>query len=121
MIKVLLDLDTGIDDAMALAYALGSKEIDLIGITGTFGNVYTEEGVQNVLNILNMCNANEIPVYAGETHAITKDHFTRLEVSARIHGENGVGQVEIETSPKKKETQSGVDFIIKSVKNTEKN
>lgn len=39
MMKVILDLDTGIDDAMALAYALGSKEIDLIGVTGTFGNV----------------------------------------------------------------------------------
>lgn len=116
MIKVILDLDTGIDDAMALAYALGSKEIDLIGVTGTFGNVYTDVGVQNVLNILNMCNASEIPVYAGESHAITKDSFTRLEVSARIHGENGVGQVEIETSPKEKETKSGVDFLIESVK-----
>lgn len=116
MIKVILDLDTGIDDAMALAYALGSKDIDLIAVTGTFGNVYTDEGVQNVLNILNMCNANEIPVYAGESHAITKDNFTRLEVSARIHGENGVGQVEIETSPKEKETKSGVDFLIESVK-----
>lgn len=116
MIKMILDLDTGIDDAMALAYALGSKEIDLMGVTGTFGNVYTDVGVQNVLNILNMCNANEIPVYAGESHAITKDNFIRLEVSARIHGENGVGQVEMETSPKEKETKSGVDFLIESVK-----
>lgn len=77
MIKVVLDLDTGIDDAMALAYALGSKEIDLIGVAGTFGNVYTEVGVQNVLNILNMCNRNEVPVYAGASHAITQDSFTR--------------------------------------------
>lgn len=120
MIKVVLDLDTGIDDAMALAYALGSKEVELIGVTGTFGNVYTDEGVQNVLNILNMCKRNEIPVYAGESHAMTKDDFTRLEVSARIHGENGVGQVHIERSPKSKEAKSGVDFLIESVKKFEK-
>ena len=38
--KLILDLDTGIDDALAIAYALGSAdEIDLIGITATYGNV----------------------------------------------------------------------------------
>lgn len=37
--KLILDLDTGIDDALAIAYALGSAdEIDLIGITATYGN-----------------------------------------------------------------------------------
>jgi purine nucleosidase len=116
MIKMILDIDTGIDDGMALAYAIGSKEIELIGVTGTFGNVYTEVGVQNVLNILNMCEVNDIPVFAGESHPISKDYFTRLEVSARIHGENGVGQVEIEASPKEIEAKSGVDFLIESIK-----
>ena len=37
--KTILDLDTGIDDALALAYALGSPELELIGVTGTYGNV----------------------------------------------------------------------------------
>lgn len=38
--KLILDLDTGIDDAMAIAYALGSAdEADLIGVTATYGNV----------------------------------------------------------------------------------
>lgn len=116
MIKMILDLDTGIDDGMALAYAIGSKEIELIGVTGTYGNVYTEVGVQNVLNILNMCNVNEISVFAGESHAMCKDNFNRLEVSARIHGENGVGQVTMEKSLNKKDDKSGVDFLIESVK-----
>lgn len=39
--KLILDLDTGIDDAMALAYAVGSPDLELIGVTGTYGNVYT--------------------------------------------------------------------------------
>lgn len=38
--KLILDLDTGIDDALAIAYALGSAgDADLIGITATYGNV----------------------------------------------------------------------------------
>jgi len=39
MKKIILDLDTGIDDALAIAYVLGSPDAELIGITGTYGNV----------------------------------------------------------------------------------
>ena len=35
MKKLILDLDTGVDDALAISYALGSPEVELIGITGT--------------------------------------------------------------------------------------
>ena len=37
--KVLLDLDTGIDDALALAYALGSPEVELAGVVSSYGNL----------------------------------------------------------------------------------
>lgn len=118
--KMILDLDTGIDDGMALAYVLGSEDIDLLGVVGTYGNVYTENGVQNVLNILEMCQAPAIPVYEGEKHAIQKSGFLRLEVSARIHGDNGVGQVSMKKAQRRKEDQSGVDFLISSVKKYKK-
>lgn len=49
--KLILDLDTGVDDALAIAYALGSPELDLIAITGTFGNVLLEQGIQNSLAV----------------------------------------------------------------------
>ena len=39
--KLILDVDTGIDDALAIAYALGSPELELIGVTCTYGNVTT--------------------------------------------------------------------------------
>lgn len=42
MKKIILDLDTGIDDALAIAYVLGSPDAELIGITGTYGNVLME-------------------------------------------------------------------------------
>ncbi|TDN15771.1 nucleoside hydrolase, partial [Lactobacillus crispatus] len=65
MKKVILSIDTGIDDAMALAYVLGSKELDLIGIVGTYGNVYTKQGVKNDLALLEMLGRKDIPVYLG--------------------------------------------------------
>ena len=50
--KLILDLDTGIDDTLAIAYALASEQADdvrLIGITGTYGNVTVETGMRNAL------------------------------------------------------------------------
>src|SRR5690606_36555850 len=56
----------------------------------------------------------------GESHAMNQSSFDRLEVSARIHGENGVGQVSIETSPRQKEEGSAIDFLIESIKKYKK-
>ena len=49
MKKIILDLDTGIDDTLALSYILGSEDAELIGITGTYGNVLLETGIRNDL------------------------------------------------------------------------
>ncbi len=43
MNKLILDLDTGVDDALAIAYALDRPEVELIGITGTYGNVLLDQ------------------------------------------------------------------------------
>ena len=65
MTKLILDLDTGIDDTLALAYALASPEAELIGVTGTFGNVTVEQGVANDLALLELFGRPEVPVFAG--------------------------------------------------------
>lgn len=116
MKKLILDIDTGIDDALALAYALGSSEADVIGVVGTYGNVYTPQGVQNVLNLLETLKCTHIPVFAGEEHASSKPAFDRLDISAKIHGNNGIGEVELPLAKNSKETKHGVDFILEAVK-----
>lgn len=114
--KMILDLDTGIDDSLAIAYALAAPDVDLIGIIGSYGNVYVKEGGVNSLKILELLGAPDVPVYLGESHSLTSDHFDRMQVSARIHGENGIGQVELPEPKRQLETTSGVDFLIDSVK-----
>lgn len=60
MKKLILDLDTGVDDALAISYALGSPEIELIGITGTYGNVLVEQGVRNALAVTDLLGHPEV-------------------------------------------------------------
>lgn len=114
--KLILDLDTGIDDTLAIAYALGSPEVELIGIVGTYGNVLLKQGVRNDLAITDLLGHPEVKVYAGLPHALKKDSFEVLPVSAFIHGDNGIGNVSIPDSSRSVESESGVDFIIDAVK-----
>ena len=116
MKKMILDLDTGVDDALAISYALGSPEVKLIGITGTYGNVLVEQGVRNALAVTDLLGHPEVKVYQGLPHSSTTDHFEVLPISAFIHGDNGIGDVDIPDSNRSVETESAVDFIIDAVK-----
>ena len=113
--KAILDLDTGIDDALALAYALGSPELEVIGVTCTYGNVLLETGAANNLALLELFGAPEVPVYLGEPHAVKRDGFEVLEISAFIHGANGIGEVALEKA-RAEARERGVDFLIDSVR-----
>ena len=121
MKKLILDLDTGVDDALAISYALGSPEVELIGITGTYGNVLVEQGVRNALAVTDLLGHPEVKVYQGLPHSSTTDHFEVLPISAFIHGKNGIGDVDIPDSNRSAETESAVDFIIDAIKTYGKN
>lgn len=74
--KLILDLDTGIDDALAIAYALGSAdEVDLIGITATYGNVAVPLAARNALAVLHLFGRDDVPVYPGVDHPIAPLHL----------------------------------------------
>lgn len=114
--KMILDLDTGIDDTLAIAYALGSPEVDLIGITGTYGNVTVSQGVANDLKILDVFGRPDIPVFVGKGHAVAKDSFEVLPISAFIHGANGIGEVELPEVSAQPAPQGAVDFLVDAVR-----
>lgn len=63
MKKIILDLDTGVDDSLAIAYALGSPELELIAITGTYGNVVLPLGMKNSLQITELLGHPEVKVF----------------------------------------------------------
>ena len=112
--KMILDLDTGIDDALALAYAVADPRVDLIGIVSSYGNNTLEVSTQNALDLLHLLGQDDVPVFKGLPHSSTTDHFDVMQVSKDIHGDNGVGDVTLAHAPRVAETTSGVDFIIEA-------
>ncbi len=62
---VFADVDTGVDDAMALVYLLASPEAHLVGIASTEGNVAVDQVCQNNLSLLELCKVTDVPVSLG--------------------------------------------------------
>ncbi len=112
--KMILDLDTGVDDALAIAYALADPEVDLIGIVSSYGNNLLDVCAENSLKLLELLGHTDIPVFKGLPHSCTTDHFDVMQVSKDIHGDNGIGDVELPAPSRALEEQPGVDFYIEA-------
>lgn len=96
--KLILDLDTGIDDALALAYALALPGAELIGVTAVFGNVTRDRSVENNRNLLALLGAGELPVCPGAAHAWDAADYQPGDFKYRIHGNNGIGNIALPAS-----------------------
>lgn len=63
--RIILDVDTGIDDALAILLAVKSRKLDILGITTVCGNVSLQQATENTCKILELAGAPTIPVIAG--------------------------------------------------------
>ncbi|KFI48974.1 nucleoside hydrolase [Bifidobacterium biavatii] len=94
MTRLVLDVDTGIDDTLALCYLLASPEAELMGVVGTYGNVTARDSVRNNHAVLRLFGREDIPVMLGCEAPSWSDLFEVDEGCARFHGSNGLGNVD---------------------------
>ena len=64
-IPIIIDTDPGIDDAMAIFYALASPELDVVGLTTVFGNAHVDVCTDNAIRILDIAGRADVPVARG--------------------------------------------------------
>ncbi|KAL7085804.1 hypothetical protein ACP275_14G300400 [Erythranthe tilingii] len=108
--KIIIDTDPGIDDAMAIFLALQSPEVEVIGLTTIFGNVYTTLATRNALHLLEIAGRTDIPVAEGSQVTITKG--TKLRIADFVHGTDGLGNQNFPLPKGKQIDQSAADFLI---------
>ncbi|MBQ8430832.1 MAG: nucleoside hydrolase [Clostridia bacterium] len=94
---LILDVDTGIDDAVAIVFASCLKNIDLKMLTTVHGNVELSKVITNTLTILEDVRKAEIPVYICEEKPIEINDF-----NMSVHGKNGLGNYEHKITTKAK-------------------
>jgi purine nucleosidase len=89
--RVILDVDTGIDDMIALLIAATSPEINLRGVTCVAGNVEIHHVARNTGKILRMVGRGDVPVSIGAARPLQR----RLRTAPDTHGPTGTGYVEL--------------------------
>lgn len=87
--KIIIDTDPGVDDALALLFAMCSPEVRIEAITVVAGNVRLELGLLNALRMVGVAGRDDIRVSAG-----ARAPLERKLVTATSHGSNGLGGVE---------------------------
>lgn len=85
--RVLIDTDPGIDDAIAILFALASPELDVAGITVVHGNVPVETCTLNALKVLDLAERRDVPVVTGAAAPLVR----QARHAEAVHGPDGLG------------------------------
>jgi purine nucleosidase len=107
-IPLILDVDTGIDDALALLYACASPEADLLAVTCVAGNVEARQVAANTLALLELARRGDVPVWLGAEVPLRK----ALETTPETHGPRGIGYAELPVAARSLEAGHAADQIV---------
>jgi inosine-uridine nucleoside N-ribohydrolase len=73
-LRLILDVDTGTDDALALAYAVSHPDVELVAVTTVAGNTGIDLTTANTLAVLDWLGAHEVPVHRGASRPLARPH-----------------------------------------------
>ena len=90
-VPIILDVDTGIDDSLALLYACASEEVDLVAVTCVAGNIDLDNVQRNTRAVLELAGRADVEVALGAAAPLVRP----LEVAAATHGPRGLGYAEL--------------------------
>lgn len=108
---IIIDCDTGTDDAIAIISAHLCKEIDVVGITTVGGNAELEHTNANTLNLVDEIGWN-VEVVKGIEKPLSRDLIT----ASHINGKTGLGDVELRESKKNICNEEVTDYIYRKAR-----
>jgi len=106
---LLVDCDTGIDDALALLYLLGDPDVDLRAITSVFGNTDAETAASNSLRVLDLVGREDIPVAVGAR----SNWRGTFHPAPHVHGDDGLGNTVLAEPAGRPSTEPAVELITR--------
>lgn len=105
---LILDVDTGIDDSLALLYAAGSPDAELVAVTCVSGNVDARQVAVNSLAILELAARPDVEVALGREVPLIRPLLTAPET----HGPQGLGHAELPSPGRPLSERHAVDLIL---------
>ena len=108
MTPLILDVDTGIDDAMALLYAVASPEADLLAVTCVGGNADAHQVARNTLAVLELAGRPDVVVALGNEQPLVRF----VETTPETHGPQGLGYAELPPPARPLSERHGANVIV---------
>ena len=109
--QILIDADTGIDDSIAILFALKRPDVRVLGITTGFGNTTAAQAAENSLRLIQLTGVPyEVPVAVGAAEPLAGKW---QGPDAGIHGPNGIGGVELPPSPQRPLEEPAWKFLAR--------
>ena len=108
MKKVIIDTDPGIDDAVAIMFALGSGRLDVLALTAVSGNLPADAAAANARKILSLIGANTIPVAKGPQAPLIRPYPR----DPFFHGDDGLANLGILPSPLPEDPRPAYEVIV---------
>ena len=105
--RILMDVDTGTDDALAILYALRHPELEVLGISCLAGNVPLDQVVINTCKVLDAADAGRIPVAAGALQPLLE----RARRNASPHGVDGLGGIRLPETSRQRSPLHAVELL----------
>ena len=105
---MILDVDTGIDDSLALLYAAGSPDADLVAVTCVSGNIDAQQVGVNTRAVLELAGRADVEVAMGREIPLVK----ALETTPETHGPQGLGYAELPPPNRPLSDRHAVDLIL---------
>ncbi len=116
--KLILDVDTGTDDAVAVMLAALHPALDLVACTTVNGNVEVEHCTNNTLRVLDHVGRSEVPVYEGLSRPLVRADFpiprSKDDRAGKFHGKT----LPLPPSKRAKASEGAVEFLIETYRNT---
>ncbi|MEM7291123.1 MAG: nucleoside hydrolase [Pseudomonadota bacterium] len=109
--KLIIDTDPGVDDAMAILYAILDPEINLVGLTSIFGNVTIDVATRNTLRLVEMAGVS-VPVARGADRPLIQP---LKQPATEVHGEEGFGDVPAEQPLQSPIGEPAHEFICRMI------
>lgn len=89
MVNILVDVDTGIDDALMLLYLTGSPEATIVAAGSVHGNVPAPTGARNTRYVFDLLGLDNVPVAIGCHRPMAQPLMT----AEWVHGQDGLGNI----------------------------
>ncbi|HEX3272095.1 MAG TPA: nucleoside hydrolase [Ktedonobacterales bacterium] len=111
MTRLIIDTDPGIDDALALFFALAAPDVQLEAVTSVSGNVSVDKTTRNALSLLDLAGRSDVPVARGAERPLLRPAV----YADYVHGRNGVGDVELPEPQHSPAAPHAVEMIIQTI------